>query len=133
MSTFMDRQQELRVVQTIDTYWPHYPKMQKLAGRLRGPDALVHIKVMPANAYAEGWAAEFSDKIIISQEAVNDGDVATALAAFAEYQHTEDGGGLGEQDAQDEFILVRSMLPEDKRTDYIDRLHHAGTTNPIEE
>lgn len=126
VATELDRDL-LGELSAIHQNWGNHTKMKQLADRLQTG---LTIKIMPANVYCEGWSATFSDKLIISQSSVDDGIVATALAAFAEYQHTADGGGMNEEDAQVEFIAVRNMLPTSARTAYINRVHHAGTTNP---
>jgi hypothetical protein len=52
------------------------------------------------------------------------GNIAAALVAFAEYQHTNAGGDLSERDAQEEIVRIRGYIPEGYRTEYINNLEH---------
>jgi hypothetical protein len=65
--------------------------------------------------------------LYISQEAIDNGPLATALVIFAEFQHSKhDGGGLNEQQAEAEFIAVRESIEGHRRTPYINRLSHGN-------
>jgi len=114
----------------IRRYWASVPKMSRLAEELTGPyGASRPVFAVPQDKRIEGMRHLLSPALFISESALDQHDIALALVIFAEYQHTPAGGGLGEYDAQQEFIEIRRMLPYWLRTDYINNLAHEGTEN----
>ncbi len=67
------------------------------------------------------------DKLYISSRAVEEGSLATALAIFAEYQHSADGGKMSEYDAQKELALLKDtdrFIDPSRITPFIKGLRH---------
>ena len=102
-----------------------------LVDDLRSTDApYFDVRCIASNKFHEGMSVLLDRDLYIGQSALDTGDpIAIALTIFAEYQHNARGGGLNEEDAMAEFIKVRRELPDRVRTEYINRLHHAGTKN----
>lgn len=120
----VDAQTSARIAATMVQYWPMEPKMKMLSERLQGPYPTTKIVVIPASEFQEGLRIKVTNTLFVSENAQNDGAVAMAIVAFAEFQHTADGGGLSESDAQDEFVRIRNLLPQEVRTPYIDARRH---------
>jgi len=129
LGTWLPPERAVAVRNTIQQYWPANEKMDRLAERLRGPDPSLRIKTIPGNDFVEGLSIYGTNTVFISENVLGEGDVAITLVIFAEFQHIPDGGRMGEEEAQGEFVLIRDQLPLDVRTNYINGLHHRGTQN----
>jgi hypothetical protein len=71
-----------------------------------------------------------SPYLCVSEQVVaNRNALEIAIVIFGEYQHNAQGGGLGEQAAMDEFVIMRRQIPEDLRTEFINTRYHRGTEN----
>jgi len=111
----------------IGKHWSDVPKMQVLSQRLK--EGMLEVYALPPDHEIEGLNFKASRRLFISEPSLEHGDIAAALVIFAEFQHSAEGGSLGERQAQEEFARVRNMLPRRLRTAYIDSLHHGGTEN----
>lgn len=69
-----------------------------------------------------------TNNMYVEEDILQENSAGLALVIFGEYQHTAEGGGLGERAAQDELIpLKRRLIGTPVWTPFIMALHHGGT------
>ena len=130
-STPMTEQDLRRAKAAMDFWWPHETKMQNLSKKIKqildsGVDNSCPIRVF-STPFASG-SRIITNNMYVEEDILQENSAGLALVIFGEYQHTAEGGGLGERAAQDELIpLKRRLIGTPVWTPFIMALHHGGT------
>jgi RHS repeat-associated protein len=102
--------------------WVESPEYSDLGGRVR--------TINSDEDSITGLNFDASPYLYVSQQVVeNRNALEVAIVIFAEWQHHPEGGGFGEQEAMDEFVVMRRQIPNDLRTEWINSRRHGGTEN----
>ena len=127
-SEIMDSHILEEAIRAGDRYWSGNKSWKKLR-LFVGPGGINPLTVMvtPLDKRIGGFHLYYKQGyVFVSQNAVDDGALATAFTIFAEWTHDRWlGEGLNEEQAQEAIDILIKLLPEEERHgDFIDNYGH---------